>query len=38
VTRHLEFPDADLLLTSLDERPLDELIREVETRLSAGSS
>jgi HAD superfamily hydrolase (TIGR01509 family) len=38
VTRHLEFPDADLIMASLDERPLGELIREVETRLSAGSS
>ena len=38
VTRHLEFPDADLVMTSLDERPLGELVREVEVHLSAGSS
>jgi HAD superfamily hydrolase (TIGR01509 family) len=36
VTRHLKFSDADLMMTSLDERPLDELIREVEVRLLAG--
>jgi len=35
VTRHLEFPDADLIMASLDERPLGELLREVEARLSA---
>jgi HAD superfamily hydrolase (TIGR01509 family) len=38
VTRHLEFPDADLVMTSLDERPLGELVREVEARLSAAAS
>ncbi len=38
VTRHLEFPDADLVMTSLDERPLGELVREVEVRLSAAAS
>jgi HAD superfamily hydrolase (TIGR01509 family) len=38
VTRHLEFPDADLVMTSLDERPLGGLVREVEVRLSAAAS
>jgi beta-phosphoglucomutase-like phosphatase (HAD superfamily) len=37
VTRHIEFPDADLVMMSLDERPLGELVREVEVRLSAGA-
>jgi HAD superfamily hydrolase (TIGR01509 family) len=37
VTRHLEFPDADLIMTCLNERPLGELIREVEARLSGST-
>jgi HAD superfamily hydrolase (TIGR01509 family) len=36
VTRHLKFSDADLIMTSLAERPLNELIREVEARRVAG--
>lgn len=32
VTRHLRLDDADLALSSLDERPLQELIRQAETR------
>jgi beta-phosphoglucomutase-like phosphatase (HAD superfamily) len=38
VTRYLEFPDADLIMASLDERPLSELLREVEARLPAAET
>lgn len=37
VTCYLGFPDADLTLSSLDERPLRELVRLVEERSAEGS-